>query len=76
MKYTGIKATPEERDECFQLADEARNTPAISFGGPDMASTAWDRCKERVHELALQHGLPEIKGFYGMAKDGEFVETD
>ena len=25
------------------------------------------------HQLALDHGLPEIRGYYGITEEGEFV---
>ena len=29
--------------------------------------------KKICHQLALDYGLPEFEGFYGIKKDGEFV---
>ena len=29
--------------------------------------------KNMCHKLALDYGLPEIKGLYGITKEGEFV---
>ena len=77
MKYTGVRATQEEIEECRKLSEAASSTPMIMLnvsGGP--SASAWDRTKKRCHELALAHGLPEINGYYGMTMDGEFVETD
>ena len=70
LKHTGIKATQNEIEELRKLATEASQTPAILLCGD-----AWERAKKRCHEIALAHGLPEITGFYGLTKDGEFVEA-
>lgn len=77
MKYTGVKATEEETEECLKLVIKASTTPMIMThvsGGP--SAWAWEATRKRCHELALAHGLPEIKGYYGMTGDGEFVEVD
>ena len=29
--------------------------------------------RKMCHELALDYGLPEISGYYGITNDGEFV---
>lgn len=79
MKHTGIYATKEEIDQCFNAAKRAAHTPVITFssrhaleeGG--LSGQAWKSAKELCHETALAHGLPEIQGFYGMTQDGEFV---
>ena len=76
MKHTGVKATQSEIEELRKLATAASQTPAILlFGKHDLSGDAWLRAKKRCHEIALAHGLPEITGFYGVTKDGEFVET-
>jgi len=66
MKHTSIKATQNEIKELRKLATEASH---------DLSGDAWHRTKKRCHEIALAHGLPEITGFYGVTKDGEFVEA-
>ncbi len=77
MKKTGIYVTESERIECQALAKTASNTPVIAFGGgPSWAERAWKECHQKVYQLALEHGLPEIKGYYGLTQDGEFVEAD
>jgi len=78
MKYTGVKATTEETEELRKLASAAENTPVISLTGQAedcWATQAWERAQKRAHELALLHGLPEVAGYYGVTKDGEFVEV-
>ena len=81
MKNTGVFASKEETEELRKLATKAQNTPvmalssehALKHGG--FAGQAWKSMQERCHKLALEHGLPEIQGFYGITQDGEFVET-
>ena len=75
MKKTGVFASAEETAEIQEIARQASTTPVISFGGPSFAETAWRRAQERCHALALEHGLPEIQGFYGATQEGEFVEV-
>jgi hypothetical protein len=76
MTHTGIRCTPVELAELRRLAEEASNMPVIKLTSsmPDLSSLAWDRCRKRVHEIALAHGLPEIEGYYGVGYDGEFVK--
>lgn len=31
--------------------------------------------KKICHQLALDYGLPEIEGYYGVTNDGEFVSV-
>ncbi len=82
MRRTGVFATEEEVVEMKELLGAAQTTPVIAMsvghglhsGG--FAGDAWDRLKRRCHELALDHGLPEITGFYGLdLQDGQFVEA-
>lgn len=44
---------------------------ALEEGG--LSGQAWKAAKELCYGFALGHGLPEIKGYYGITKDGEFV---
>lgn len=81
MKSTGIFATAEEVEQVQSAAKHAANTPVIAFssrhaleeGG--LSGQAWKSAKELCHQLALEHGLPEITGYYGMKPDGEFVSV-
>ena len=76
MKHTGVKATQNEIEEIQKLVTRASQRSAILlFGKHDLSGDAWERAKKRCHEIALAHGLPEITGFYGLTKDGEFVEA-
>lgn len=79
MKKTNIFASEEELEELQQLSRAAARTPVIALSsadalsGNDFASQAWRRAQERCHKVALSHGLPEISGFYGLTREGEFV---
>ena len=81
MHYTGVFATPEETKRCSEAANHAAHTPVIAFssrhaleeGG--LSGQAWKSAKELCHGFALSHGLPEIEGYYGITRHGEFVAT-
>ena len=81
MTNTGVFATKEETAKLFEMAKNAANTPCIALSVADGISTggfagrAWRTAQEACHGLALEHGLPEITGFYGITQDGEFVQT-
>ena len=61
---TGVFATKEEIEDCFRV----RPVMFLSGGQPMFKSA-----QETVHQYALAHGLPEIIGYYGMTREGEFV---
>ena len=65
VKQTGVFATNEE----IQTMKNACNQPYIMVGGH------WPDSPQQVaHRLALNHGLPEIEGYYGCdLQTGEFV---
>ena len=74
VEGTGVFGTEDEITELSELAERAHKTPAILFGGKiDLAGDARKRMFERVYEIALSHGLPEIQGEYGLSNQGEFV---
>jgi hypothetical protein len=75
MTKTGVFATPEQREKLQKMTDEARRTPVILVGGVDVAGNAWSLVQRACHAAALENGLPEIPGFYGMTEEGEFVKT-
>lgn len=61
---TGVFATP---DEVSRMKAEF-SMPVARIGG------TWPTPERTMHGLALAHGLPEIKGFYGCDfRDGEFI---
>ena len=64
---TGIFATQEEAKEIR----EAFNFPVMYLsGGTRMGGNP----RETLHKIALSHGLPEIKGFYGLDENNEFIK--
>lgn len=69
MEYLGKHATPEE----VEAMKACLNSPVMYIsGGIPMG----DNPQELAHKLALQHGLPEIPGFYGCdLRTGEFVKA-
>lgn len=62
---TGIFATVEENMVISALVQAARRTPVIALGRSEAAWLEWQRVKQRIHAMALAHGLPEVPGFYG-----------
>lgn len=73
MTFTNKFATPEQKKELQEMAQKARETPAMLVGTCDLSATAWDSVLRKCHEYALAAGLPEIHGYYGMDADGQFV---
>ena len=73
----GVFMTEQEKLDATDVTKRAATTAVISFGGgPDMSSVAWKNAKERVHKMALDHGLPEFEGYYGAdLLNGEFIAT-
>lgn len=67
MNYTGVFATEAEIETLKGLA----SAPYLIFGGQPPR----DPLKES-HRLALEHGLPEVEGYYGCdLSTGEFVSA-
>ena len=66
MKGTGVFATKVEIEHIITLL----NLPVMYLSdGSRMCGDPIETC----HRIALGHGLPEIPGYYGIKKDGEFV---
>lgn len=67
MKRTNVFATEEE----LKSLKSRVNQPAIVLQAGSPPSAA-----ELAHRLALEHGLPEITGYYGCdLETGEFLST-
>ena len=67
MKKTGVFATKEE----VKMLEAMMKTPLIMLQCGPPSNPA-----KECHKLALDHGLPEISGYYGIAlDDGEFLEV-
>ena len=80
MKYLKVFASKSEKKRLLKMLKDAQSTPMIALtseqalSGRDFASMAWDHLKKETHKTALKHGLPEIRGYYGIdLKSGEFV---
>ena len=79
MNRTGIFATDDEKEYLGRLSSRAQATPVIAFssrhaleeGG--LSGQAWTQAKKECHRIALEHGLSEIPGWYGIDEAGEFV---
>jgi hypothetical protein len=71
MEDTGMRATAEEIKEAF------RPRRIMSFadpsGGPPIPFEA-ETGPQYVHRIALEKGLPEIPGYYGLMRSGEIVK--
>lgn len=68
MKRTGTFATSQE----IEIIKSIQSTPlvALNAGMPQSAL-------EVAHNMALSHGLPEVKGYYGIDLiNGEFLAAD
>jgi len=82
MICTGVYATEDDVRELKVLADKAYDTPVMAMtvadglAGRDFASLARERLFKACHQLALKHGLPEIRGYYGLHASGEFVRVE
>lgn len=67
MKKTGVFATKEE----ITMLKDMMNTPMIMLQCGPPPNPA-----KECHKLALDHGLPEISGYYGLdLNEGEFLES-
>ena len=81
MENTGVFASTEEIEFLTKKATIARNTPAFGLSseqvlsGKDFASMAHMDASQACHKIALNHGLPEVNGWYGIdLKTGEFLK--
>lgn len=79
MKYTGVYATKEDLEKLKSFAElgwQNGDTMIVFSCGEGIAKDqATVDAKIMCHKLALNYGLPEIPGYYGIANDGEFVST-
>ena len=77
MNDTVIISTEDEQGELRSLAASARIAGMLSSRfGPYSADIKTHEAHERCHAMALEHGLPEIDGFYGMDEKGQFVSEE
>jgi len=72
MNRLDVYVTGDERAELKALVRMAQETPVIAVSSKHaledggFAGQAWTRVQKRIHEIALSHDLPEIKGYYGV----------
>lgn len=75
LKLTGVFVTDEEMANLRALAAQGwRPGDAIMVHSLAAGLMRIDAVKF-CHALALKHGLPEVKGYYGINEAGEFVTT-
>lgn len=76
---TGIKATEEDFEKLKQLVRRgwSPGQPMIVFsvGEGIRKDAATVDAAKMCHQLALDYGLPEITGYYGIDEEGEFVKV-
>ncbi len=79
MKDTGIKVTPEDLEKIKDMVRRGWKTGdrimVFSVGEGIAKDQATVDAKKFCHQLALDYGLPEIPGYYGLSEEGEFVEA-
>lgn len=74
---TGVFATKEDVEKLKNLANQGWRHGDIcivfSVGEGIRKDEATLDAKKVCHQLALDYGLPEIQGYYGIENSGEFV---
>lgn len=79
MTTTGIFAPKEDIEKLQSLIRKGWQPGQVmivfSCGEGIRKDQATVDAKKICHQLALDHGLPEIEGYYGMTNDGEFVSV-
>lgn len=77
MKYTKIIASKEDIEKLKSLVSkgwqQGETMIVFSVGEGIQKDQATVDAEKVCHQLALNYGLPEIEGYYGIANDGEFV---
>jgi hypothetical protein len=48
-------------------------TSEDALNGRDFASLAWGRVHKAIYAAAIKNGLKEIKGYYGLSEEGQFL---
>lgn len=79
MTHTKVFATKEDTEKLLLLARKGWMSGDImivfSVGEGIRKDAATVDARKVCHQLALDYGLPEIPGYYGITKEGEFVWT-
>jgi hypothetical protein len=77
MIKTGIKVTKEDLQILTSFAQrgwqQGETMIVFSIGDGIRKDQATIDAQKMCHQLALSYGLPEIQGYYGIDKNGEFV---
>jgi len=77
MKHTKTFATKEEFEDLRRLANAGWRCGDVCIVTSIMQGITKDQktidALKTCHKVALSHGLPEIKGYYGITEDGEFI---
>lgn len=77
MNNTGVKVCKKDLDKLVHLANQGwrQGEPMITFSVGEGYRKDQATVDARIvcHQLALDYGLPEIEGYYGIDKNGEFV---
>jgi len=77
MNKTGVFVTKEDKEKLIRLVtqgwQQGETMIVFSCGEGIRKDQATFDAKKECHRLALAYGLPEIQGYYGLTKDGEFV---
>jgi len=77
---TGVKASKEDFEKLVHLANQGWRQGEVmitfSVGEGIRKYQATVDAQKVCPQLALDYGLPEITGYYGIDKDREFVKTD
>lgn len=79
FKRLGVFATADEIEfikHCASMPLMAMTNPEPPGPGVPHAVPMFTQPEVAAHRAALAHGLPEIKGYYGIdLRNGEFVEA-
>lgn len=79
MKHTEKFATKEDTEKLIRLVTKGwqhgDRVMVFSVGEGIRKDQATVDGKKACHQLALDYGLPEIEGYYGITNDGEFVSV-
>ena len=77
MNKTGVKVLKDDFDKLQNLVRKGwrpgETMIVFSVGEGIRKDQAADDAAKACHKLALDYGLPEITGYYGIDLDGEFV---
>ncbi len=78
LERTGVFASEGDFEKILFLArqgwQEGEVMICFSVGEGIKKDESTMEAKDVCHKLALQYGLPEIQGMYGINKDREFVK--